>query len=384
MSFDNFNSFLMGGFECSTHRNHTGKRIDVIAATDHDRFAKSDYENLRGLNIKTARDGARWHLIEKSPYRYDWSSVLGQIVAAEETKIQIIWDLFHYGYPDDLDLFSEEFIDRFAAFSKAFVELLVGRGEIKPFICLNNEISFFAWAAGQVGAFYPFEKNRGDEMKRQLVRASLAAAAEIKKIAPEAVFIQTDPVIRVLPSKPVNAVDARNFHNAQYHALDIMTGKTEPEIGGDPDILDVIGVNYYSFNQWRHPSGRRILRSQKNYQPFSEILGEFYARYQKPLFVAETGIEDEARPEWFEYICSEVRMAMSNGVPILGICLYPILNHPGWDDDRHCHNGLWDYADETGKREIYEPLAAVIKKEMREFEQTASQNPFFLKKAQIG
>ena len=100
MSFDNFNSFLMGGFECSTHRNHTGKRIDVIASTDHDRFAKSDYENLRGLNIKTARDGARWHLIEKSPYRYDWSSVLGQIVAAEETKIQIIWDLFHYGYPD--------------------------------------------------------------------------------------------------------------------------------------------------------------------------------------------------------------------------------------------------------------------------------------------
>jgi hypothetical protein len=40
-----------------------------------------------------------------------------------------------------------------------------------------------------------------------------------------------------------------------------------------------------------------------------------------------------------------------------GICLYPIVNHPGWDDDRHCYNGLWDYPDAHGAREIYEPLA---------------------------
>ena len=37
-------------------------------------------------------------------------------------------------------------------------------------------------------------------------------------------------------------------------------------------------------------------------------------------------------------------------------------NHPGWDNDRHCCNGLWDYSDETGNREIYEPLAEEIEK----------------------
>jgi hypothetical protein len=51
---------------------------------------------------------------------------------------------------------------------------------------------------------------------------------------------------------------------------------------------------------------------------------------------------------------------MERGIPIEGICLYPIVNHPGWDDDRHCHNGLWDYADAHGQREIYEPLEAEI------------------------
>jgi len=57
-------------------------------------------------------------------------------------------------------------------------------------------------------------------------------------------------------------------------------------------------------------------------------------------------------------------MAKEKGVPVEGICLYPIVNHPGWDDERHCHNGLWCYPDESGSREMYEPLAAEIKKRM--------------------
>lgn len=41
----------------------------------------------------------------------------------------------------------------------------------------------------------------------------------------------------------------------------------------------------------------------------------------------------------------------------LKVCLYPILNHPGWLDERHCYNGIFDYADDSGSREIYQPLA---------------------------
>jgi hypothetical protein len=76
--------------------------------------------------------------------------------------------------------------------------------------------------------------------------------------------------------------------------------------------------------------------------------------------VAETGIEDETRPAWFRYMCKEVLTAMAEGVPVEGICLYPILNHPGWDDDRHCHNGLFDYADADGHRPVFAPLADEI------------------------
>ena len=49
----------------------------------------------------------------------------------------------------------------------------------------------------------------------------------------------------------------------------------------------------------------------------------------------------------------------------LKIGLDPILNHPGWTNDRHCHNGLWDYPNESGGRELYAPLAKELRRQMR-------------------
>jgi len=97
-----FQSFLMAGFECSSHRRFDGRRVDMVAATRHDEFALRDYERLSEVGISTARDGLRWYLIESSPRRYDFASVAAQLDAAQSVGIQVIWDLFHYGYPDGL------------------------------------------------------------------------------------------------------------------------------------------------------------------------------------------------------------------------------------------------------------------------------------------
>jgi hypothetical protein len=62
-------------------------------------------------------------------------------------------------------------------------------------------------------------------------------------------------------------------------------------------------------------------------------------------------------------------------VDLQGICLYPVVNHPGWDDDRHCHNGLWDYADDEGVRPIYVPLAREIERQRRAFQDIGEEEP---------
>lgn len=355
----------MGGFECSTHRNYQKRRIDVIAATRHDEFAEADYLRLLSLGMKTARDGVRWHLIEKKPFEYDFSSAVKQIRAAKKTGIQIIWDLFHYGFPDDLEIFSAEFPVRFAAFAKAFVEFLLEENSETPFICPINEISFFSWIAGDVGAFYPFARGRGDELKQRLVRAAILAIDRIRAFCPTARIVIADPAIHITsPSnEPRQTAIAEKHRLAQFHAFEMFAGRREPLLGGNPKYLDIIGLNYYFNNQWRFPSGRRVWRGQKNYRPFNLILQEYFERFERPIFIAETGIENDARPEWFRYIAEEARIARSKGVPIEGICLYPILNHPGWDDNRHCYNGLWDYPNDAGERQIYQPLASEISSE---------------------
>jgi beta-glucosidase/6-phospho-beta-glucosidase/beta-galactosidase len=356
-----FRSFFMGGFECSTHRLRSGRRLDVIAATSHDRLARADYRRLADVGMTTIRDGLRWHLIERTPGKYDFSSVLPMLEAAREAGVQIMWDVLHYGWPDDLDIFSEAFVKRFADFAGAFAELATRETGGAPWVVPVNEISFFAWAAGDVGIFNPFATRRGDELKVQLLRAAIASIQAMQDVNPDIRIVHTEPMINVVahPDRPQDVAPAEAHRQAQYAALDMMAGRINPELGGREEYLGVIGINYYVHNQWIYPGGHgtMIEPSHPRYRPVWQMLKEVYERYQRPLFIAETGIEDQARPAWLRYIGYEVRRAIREGVPVYGVCLYPVVNHPGWEDDRHCYNGLWDYPDAAGSREIYEPLA---------------------------
>jgi hypothetical protein len=147
----------------------------------------------------------------------------------------------------------------------------------------------------------------------------------------------------------------------------MIAGRQSCGLGGEEDLIDVVGVNYYIHNQWMYPGegGSMIVPSDPRYRHVRDLLAENYAHHSKPLFVAETGIEDETRPAWLRYLCNEVFAAIANGVPVHGVCLYPIVNHPGWEDDRHCYNGLLDYADDRGHREVFEPLAAELERQQR-------------------
>src|ERR687890_802745 len=140
-----FDSFFQAGFECSSHRRRDGVRLDLIRATSHDRHVASDYRQCADLGLRTLRDGLRWHLIEQSPGKYDWSSFLPMLAAAREADTQIIWDLCHYGWPDHLDIWDAKFVASFGRFAAA-VALLVKEHSASRIYCPVNEISFWAWA----------------------------------------------------------------------------------------------------------------------------------------------------------------------------------------------------------------------------------------------
>jgi beta-glucosidase/6-phospho-beta-glucosidase/beta-galactosidase len=362
---------FLAGFECSSLRRSDGRQLDLIAATGHDRAVEADYRALAGHGIQAARDGLRWHRIETRPGCYDWSSFLPMLRAARDQDLQVIWDLCHYGWPVDIDIWSAAFIDRFARFAAEAARVVCAETDALPFFCTINEISYWAWAGGDAGRIAPNATARGPELKRQLARASIAATAAIRAVAPRARFLHAEPGIHVVAAHPEHEEAAAAYRAVQYEALDVVSGRQAPELGGHPDCLDVVGVNFYPDNQWYHEGGT-IPLGHHAYRPFREMLAEVYARYGRPVLVAETGAEGTARPSWLHYVCAEVRAAHASGVPVEGICLYPILDYPGWDNERSCEVGLFSALDMRGRRTCHNALAVELRHQRTQFAGTGT------------
>lgn len=359
-----FDAMFLGGFECSCQLLEDGRRLDLVASTEHERFAREDYARLARFGMTAARDGMSWVVAERRPGQFDFSRAVKILAAAREAHVQVIWDLMHFGWPDDVDVWSTSFPERMGRYARAFARFLASASDQPPMLVPVNEISFLSWAGGDVRSMNPFEAGRGDELKAQLVLATIHAMEAVWDVLPRARFIQPEPLINIVPApehpKTWRRIECDNVY--QYRAWDMLCGSVWPLLGGAPKYLDIVGVNYYPDNQFML-DGTSILRGDPRYRPFSSMLLETWQRYRRPMIVAETGCEGLARGPWLSYVAEECRAAMQEGCELHGIVLYPVLDHPGWLDDRHCENGLWGYPDERGERPIHLPFAEELKKQ---------------------
>ena len=350
-------SWFIAGFEGSTHRRSDGRRLDLVAATQHDRFAAQDFARIRRLGIRAARESLRWHLVETQPGRYRFDVERRRIEAAQAHRITVVWDLCHFGWPDHVDPFATDFADRYASWSAAVARLLARESDPPHWFAPQNEISFLAWAGPVAGAMNPHVVGAGGQLKRQLVRAAIHAIDAIRAELPAARFLHPEPLINVAadPERPHERHHAVQASEAQFEAWDMMAGRLFPELGGSEGHLDVLGANYYPDNQWS-VDGATLPAGHPDRVRLSTLMADLHGRYGREIIISETGAEDEARGPWIREVSAEVDDARRRGVPLGGICLYPIVNHPGWEDDRHCHNGIWDYPGPKGGRRAHRPL----------------------------
>ena len=362
-----FASFFQAGFECSSHRRRDGVRLDLIRATGHDKHVLQDYRQCRQLGFQTLRDGLRWHLIEKSPGQYDWSSWLPALEAAEEAGVEVIWDLFHYGSPDCVDQAAPDFPDRFTEFALAAIELRQSVTKRPALICPLNEINFLSWAIDD-GYFPQVGPEQRGWFKRQLVRAAITSAKVIKQRWPRTTIVWAEPLIHIAPHDRRRQTVRAAKQNLQgmYEAYDWILGLAEPDLGGDPSLADVIGLNFYPHNQW-YFEGPTVPMGHHEYRPLADMLVEMAERYGKPIFLSETGAEGSAKPSWLHYVCSEVRDAMDRGADVRGICWYPITAYPGWDNSRHAETGLLSTVVADGTRHVDEKLLAEFEVQRKQF-----------------
>jgi mannose-6-phosphate isomerase-like protein (cupin superfamily) len=370
-----FPSFFLGGFECADHRTPEGHRLDVVAATQHDVLAREDYALCRAAGLRAVREAARWPVVDRGG-ALDLGGVRRLARLGREAGLVQVWDLLHYGYPDDLDPLADAaaFVARFAAYAGAVAAAVRAEtGADRPlYFTAVNEPSYCAWAGGEVAYLAPFGRGRGPAYKRVLVRAALAATEAVWAVDRGARPVSVDPLVRV--HAPAGRPDlrpaaARFNREAVYEAFDLLAGRREPELGGSRAHLGVVGLNYYAGNQWTLPTpeapSRALAWDDPARVPLADLLAEAEARYGGPLLLAETGAAGEARPAWLAHLTGEVRRALARGVDLRGVCWYPAVTSPDWEDPTaFFEGGLFDVAprpDGRLERVLARPVAAALR-----------------------
>ena len=120
-----FEGVFLGGFECSCQKLANGRRLDMLSTTRHDELADRDYALLRSVGMTACRDGAPWAAHERAG-RYDFTRLARMQHAAARRGVDVVWDLMHFGWPDDVDPFGAAFPVRFGRYAAAFARWLSG------------------------------------------------------------------------------------------------------------------------------------------------------------------------------------------------------------------------------------------------------------------
>ncbi len=346
-----FRSFWWGGYECTDQLNAFGRRVDFLPLTGHLQLIDEDYADLGEFEVRTVREGIRWAQIEKTPYQYDFSTVKVMLEAGQRHGIQQVWDLCHFGYPDDLSPLHPLFARRFAALCRAFVDFYRSqRPDDVLIVTPINEVSFISWLGGDARGTTPYCHHQGWDVKYGLMRAYIEGAHALREVDPGIRMLSTEPLVHIVP--PLHATPrerrwAREAHDNQFQATDILAGRLCPELGGRENLLDIVGFNYYYDNQWQNGTPNKLGWNDDvpdpRWVPLRNLLRAAYQRYRRPFALTETSHPGIDRPQWLRMIAEECAAVLREGLPLQGICLYPIIDRPDWDHlDQWHRSGLWD------------------------------------------
>jgi beta-glucosidase/6-phospho-beta-glucosidase/beta-galactosidase len=370
-----FPTFFLSGFECSTFLWKDRCRRDLVAETRHREHALEDYRILQQLGIAVAREGIPWPLVERRG-DYDFSLIEPLIEAMRQTKITPIWDLCHYGYPEELDPFSDLFSTRFANYCRAAAEHVRTRMPGPHFFTPINELTFFSFCGGEWGWVAPYRNTRADRhaFRVALCKAAIAGVKAIREVLPEARMMHVDPLVQVIapPDRPdqIEAARHETFVDT-FLGWDILYGKEHPELGGTPEILDIVGVNNYSFGQMEyreHGPHQALDPGHEGIEPLCVLLKRVWERYRRPMVIGETSGMNQGRPDWLRDVMNESMAAVNQGIDLHGICLFPAIDMPDWHTGQWLHNGICDLVEEGGdlKRVPYQPYVDELRRWQKE------------------
>ena len=95
---------------------------------------------------------------------------------------------------------------------------------------------------------------------------------------------------------------------------------------GNPRVLD-----------WKKES------NDHRFVPLYKLLRSAFQRYQRPFVITETSHPRQHRPLWVEMLVEQCALILKDELPLWGVCWYPIIDRPDWDNLADWHqSGIWD------------------------------------------
>ena len=300
-------------------------RQDEVNLIRHDEFLDIDYQLMVSAGCVGIRDAARWYISNPAPGVYDWTWLDQVVTAAERHQLKLYLDLWHYGYPDWMDILSPEAPLQFADFASQIAR----RYPSLEYYCVCNEPSLLVELGGRKGKWSPFlHKTDPSAFRRQISKMIIEASKSILAVKPDAVM--------VIP-EPWHATD-RISEDYQAAVLDTVLGLCDPELGGCNDLVTIIGLNHYR-DSTLPPFHRLLINAQKRWPT-------------KQLWITETSGPPKGwqQAEWFWWMLTETRLAAMSGINIPVFTWAPAISMYDWVNEKvQLHNGIW-ILDENGQR----------------------------------
>jgi beta-glucosidase/6-phospho-beta-glucosidase/beta-galactosidase len=341
------------GFECSYPTVQGGRRRDQLAETRHYELWRDDFELCRDLGLRYVRYGIPYYRTHLGPGRYDWSFPDEKLPAMWDRGLIPIVDLCHFGVPDWVGSFQNgEWPQHFADYCAAFAQ----RYPWIKFYTPVNEILVCARFSAKLGLWNEQQRSESAFVRSHAnqCRATLLAIERVLQHRPDAVFIQSETAEAYVQLSP-KAKRVADFRNelrflsfdhvygrapngeVQLHLLD--NGLTEDEMrwfldhGKQAAPHCIMGMDYYGTNeQVVHAEGQA--ESEGQMLGWHAIARDYYERYQRPMMLTETNVDDLGHGEsarWLKQTWSQAHHLRHQGVPMIGFTWFSLTDQVDWD-----------------------------------------------------
>lgn len=352
---DELNFNFLTGLECSYPRG-----VDELEKTQHYTFWGSDLLKVRSLGLDTLRYGVPWHRVHTAPGEFDWRWLDGPMQMMKDLGLTPIVDLVHFGTPDWLDQgFANPACPAAAAeFALAFAY----RYPWVKYYTVVNEPSITSALCGEAGLWYP--RGRGERsyvrVLEHVARAVILMTWAVRDTAPESRFVWVDTCEHHHALDDVSRDKADFLNLKRFVAHDLILGRVDrahplhdflARNGMSEATLewfrhnwvapDVLGLDYYVQSEMAHEVDREYVAPKGVRLGIGEVARQYHARYQAPIMVTETDAQSsvEDRIVWLEETVAEMLSLRAEGVPVVGYCWWPLVDHVDWDTGLAEDNG---------------------------------------------